>query len=372
MEIFSLLVGLLCMYFLQNYLYRRYWDKNLTVSFTFSKHRVAEGETVHLEETIVNKKWLPLPVVTIKFKTSKYFAFEDADTSQISDYYNRSDLFSLLMYQKLTRTLSFVCKKRGYFSMNLSSLICSNLFLTEDYPKELDSADSLVVYPRCVDISRFEVTFESLFGSILSKRYIHEDPFEFRGIREYQTYDTMNTINWKASAKTGALMVNQKDYTAQQKISIFLNLTQENLIKDEELFEESIRLAKTFCTRFITQGMNVALYTNGLHFEHKTPVFVDYYGTQKQLLRVDEALATVAVRYELPDFYELYHRELDACNANDFCICISSYQREDWQQLMRRLRKKGSTLSWVIPCSEKVTYHPEHDISSYCIPWNIS
>ena len=36
-----------------------------------------------------------------------------------------------------------------------------------------------------------------------------EDPFEYRGIREYQPYDDMRSVNWKATAKTGDLKVNQ-------------------------------------------------------------------------------------------------------------------------------------------------------------------
>ena len=63
---------------------------------------------------------------------------------------------------------------------------------------------------------------ERMLGIMQCSRHLYEDPFTFRGIREYTTSDPMKTINWKASARTGGLMVNTFDSVMTQKVMLYL------------------------------------------------------------------------------------------------------------------------------------------------------
>ena len=63
-----------------------------------------------------------------------------------------------------------------------------------------------------------------MIGSITSRQFLYEDPFEFRGIRDYTITDPMNKINWKASARSGNLMVNLHDSHCFSRGNFILNL----------------------------------------------------------------------------------------------------------------------------------------------------
>ena len=97
----------------------------------------------------------------------------------------------------------------------------------------------------------------------MAKRHMLEDPFEYRGIREYAPYDEMKTINWKATARTGDLMVNIRNYTSLRAVRIFLNLADTGILKNEQLVELCISIAARFAGELLEQGIRVAVYANG-------------------------------------------------------------------------------------------------------------
>jgi len=127
MRAISAIIGALLLFLLQKYLYSQFWNKNLTLDLSFSDERAIEGEEMILFETVTNKKLLPLPILKVRFMTSKYLSFIDTTNSIVTDNYYRNDLLSIMMYQKLTRSLSFLCTHRGYYTINcldVVSVIC--------------------------------------------------------------------------------------------------------------------------------------------------------------------------------------------------------------------------------------------------------
>ena len=84
-----------------------------------------------------------------------------------------------------------------------------------------------------------------LLGELETRRNQMEDPYTFRGIREYTYGDTYGKINWKATAKASKLMVNMYGYTSEQRVRILLNLETNIMVKTEYLQEMSIRMAGT-------------------------------------------------------------------------------------------------------------------------------
>ena len=103
---------------------------------------------------------------------------------------------------------------------------------------------------------------ERMLGIMQCSRHLYEDPFTFRGIREYTTSDPMKTINWKASARTGGLMVNTFDSVMTQKVMLYLDVEDGGILKQEELVEESIALAASLIRKCMRQGMEAGLLTN--------------------------------------------------------------------------------------------------------------
>ena len=113
------------------------------------------------------------------------------------------------------------------------------------------------------DVSEIMTVCESLLGTLECAKRLYEDPFAFRSIRDYTMEDPMRSINWKASARTGSLMVNTFDSVRSQKAMIFLDVEDRGILRYEDLVEESIALAATLMRRLLRQGTDVGFVYNG-------------------------------------------------------------------------------------------------------------
>jgi len=371
MKLLSALIGVILIYQLQKYLFGRFWNKNLEITMNFSDNKAVEGDRLILYETIINKKLLPLPLIKIKFMTSRYLDFLDSNLNEVTDHYYRNDLLSVMMYQKLTREIPFLCSHRGYYSIHMPYLVCCDIFLSTEYIDSIDIDLYLYIYPKPVEDYRFQIPFQKMLGTVLSKRCINEDPFEFRSIREYQTHDTLKAINWKASAKTGSLMVNVFDYTASQQIKIFLNMESETIWIHDDLREESIRIAATFAVYFIEQGIPTSIITNARDIITLENSNVPAGSGINHIQTVNETLARIDTSLEVSPFVASYEQELLQTSQNDYIILISSYQKEDIQQILSTLQNHKIDFSWIVPLSKEVRLTVNNELLSQVLPWEI-
>ncbi len=371
MKLLSAMLGALLLYLLKNYLYHKYWNKNLSVELNFSEESAVEGDELILYETVTNKKLLPLPVLKVKFMTSRYFNFLDMNNSSVTDNYYRNDLLSIMMYQKLTRPLAFLCARRGYFIINNADVVCSDMFLSFETVASFDMDIRLYVYPGPVNFEKFQAVFHKILGTVLTKRFINEDPFEFRSIREYQIYDNIKSVNWKASAKTGSLKVNVNDYTSSQQVKIFLNLEPETIWKYEDLEEESIRIASSLSSGFIEQGIPAALYTNARDIITHDLLNIPPGSGMNHIKTINEVLARIDTSQTVPAFVPAIREEFIRSSDSDFIIFISFYQKKDLQLLLSSIAGTGKDFFWIIPINRDVTVNTREELTPYVIPWEV-
>ena len=371
MKMIAALIGALLIYGLQKILYRRFWNKNLTIDLHLSDHKAVEGDWLYLIEAITNRKLLPLPVLKLKYITSRNLLFPDTRLTETTDHTYRSDLFSLMMYQKLTRSIPFQCTKRGYYTIDKIILVCNDILLQSELVSEADCKLHLYVYPKTIEFSQLPIPFQSLLGTVLTKRLLFEDPFEFKSIRPYQSYDTMKTINWKASAKTGSLMVNVHNHTASMHIKILLNLEGDTLRKSEELEEEAIRLTATLATHFIEQKVPTSLYTNALDVISKEAVKTSAGSGPNHIRTINEALARIDTSETPPSFVSSLSSELEASDLNEYLVLISSYQRKDLQDRLSLLARKKIDFIWIIPVNNETSLTVENELFHHVITWEL-
>ena len=366
MQIFVIIVVAAILYHLQVVLYKKNWDKNLEVYVHYEKSQAFEGEKVNLSEVVVNRKWLPLPVVHIKLMLSKYLEFPDSKNANVSDNFYRDDLVSIMSYKKITRTLQFTCAKRGYYPIKSFDIVTTDIFLRSSLAKNIPLAEHLYVYPKILSDSMIEIPFQKMFGTILSKRLLNDDPFEFAGIREYQIYDSMRDINWKASAKTGDLKVNVHDYTASQHVIIFLNLETYALTQPKELKEESIRLAATYANAFIQNGIPVELYTNAKDLLLHDPIHVTAGSSMSHMTQINEALARIDLEQEIDSFTPFIEPYLENAGKQTYCLFISSYQKEDFQTRLIELKHEKKDFTWIVPSTTQLLYSIDSELENCC------
>lgn len=294
-----LIILLLCILLARkawNLYYRKKWDKNITVTLYFDTQAVYAGESATLVEVIENRKALPVPILEVGFHTRRELVFQDTENTNVSDYIYKRDIFSILGWQKITRQIHVHCTKRGYYKVQEADLTSYALLFDKRYSKNLESDAGIYVYPAKAEIADIMALCERMLGNLQCTKGLYEDPFAFRTIREYTLQDPMKTINWKASAKTGRLMVNTFDSVLTQKAKVYLDVEDSGILKYDNLIEESISVAATLIRKLMKQGMEVGFASNA-KTEQGELCILPGSNQKTQLIRLERMLA----RYRTED-----------------------------------------------------------------------
>ncbi|MBD5518936.1 MAG: DUF58 domain-containing protein [Lachnospiraceae bacterium] len=253
-----LLVGVLWMFY-----YKWQWDKEIVVKLWFASAYVYAGQETKFYEVIENRKAVPLPVMEVRFRTKRELDFSNTYNTVVSDHIYKRDIFAILGRQKITREIPVKCTKRGRYMISDAEISTHTLLYEMRYSKGIETDAEIYVYPKMTDVSEVAMVCEQLLGTLQCAKRLYEDPFAFRTIRSYTTDDPMKSINWKASAKTGSLMVNTYDSVQSQKAMIFLDVEDAGIIKREELLEESIAMAASLVRKLLRQNIEVGFAYNG-------------------------------------------------------------------------------------------------------------
>lgn len=361
------------MYFLQNKLYEKNWNKGLSVSVDFARKQAVKGETVNLIEVITNNKVLPLLMLHLKFIIDRNLKFLDMeDNVSVSDQCYKDDIFSLLFYQKITRTLPFVCARRGFFTITELSLVSTNLFFNIQYIKHMPVYTELTVFPQLADGERLEIPFKKIMGELLTRRYLYEDPFEFRGIREYSSTDTMSSINWKATARTGDFKVNVHDYTASQQVCLLLNLESETNWEADNLMEECISIVAGLCEKLMGHNVGIRLVSNGCDLYSKTGVVLEGGSSEMHMDSILTGLARIDLKLPKEPFINIIN-EIEAKESDDtLYVMVSVASGEILQNAFENLAGKSSGAMWILPYSYKPEFEIKNCPSVEVFPWEVT
>ena len=217
------------------------------------------------------------------------------------------------------------------------------------------------MYPKPFSHPDFKRSLKQLNGEVLTKRHLLEDPFEYRGIRDYQPQDDLKSINWKATARTGDLKVNQKNYTSQKSVRIFVNLEDTGILKKEDCVEACLQIATALLLLFLEQGMQVALYCNGIDTISGDPCILEAGGGVRQRNVCLQTLARIDTAKPVQSFSELFAARMsDASNALYTCF-VSPNAYEDFAAL---LLQKHPDMKWFYPYSESTPPDPGEALKS--------
>lgn len=353
-------------------IYSVMWSKGIHVTLAFSEQEVYPGDKVTLTEVVTNHKWLPLPMVKVKFAIDKSLEFIDmVQDVNVSDRCYKSEVFSLLFYQKITRRLPFTCRKRGYFTIDSLDLVSSDLFMVRVLAAVLKVEECITVYPKPIGYEEGNIPYNRIMGTLLSKRYDYEDSFEFRGIREYQTYDTMRAINWNASARTGDLKVNVYDYTASQEVLLLLNLEDEGIWKYEMLKEESISIAADLALRLTQQGILVSLISNGADKITRAPLFIGSGSDESHRKAIITGLSRIELNHDMTEFKDLMKEHRKKIEKTSMIVMISTCKKAELQKEYSQVVTNALKGVWIFP------HHPDMNREftkvneDYIIPWEV-
>ena len=364
-QLLGILVVALLLYLGQKTIYQKVWHKNLRVRLSFQEEGIWEGQESTLSEIIENQKKLPLTMLKVKFQTDRHLLFADTKGSRTTDKFYRNDIFQIGALEKVTRVLRFTAGRRGYYTIAEADLVASDLFLTAQYTATADIGhSSLYVYPKPFSHPEFRQSLKQLSGQVLAKRHLLEDPFEYRGIREYQPQDDLKSINWKATARTGEFKVNQKNYTAEKSVRIFINLEDTGILKKEDCVEASLQIATALLLLFLEQGMQVAVYCNGVDVLHNEPCILEAGGGIRQREAVLRSFSLINTSKPVRSFSELFSSRLSEASGALMTCIVSPNAYDDFATLILQYHTRHPEMKWFLPYSGTVPPEMEEELRS--------
>lgn len=361
MLIIWIVFGAVFLFCFQKWIYGRYWEKDLSVELAFSKESAVAGEVCQLSERVENRKLLPLPMLKVKFQVSRKLRFPDEGEGAVTDKYYRNDILSLGPRQRVIRIIPFTCGARGYYRIRGLDLVAADLFLTREMIAEAEADSTLYVYPAPAEGVQLESALQKLNGEILAKRHMLEDPFEYRGIREYTPCDEMKTINWKATARMGELMVNMRNYTSLRAVRIFVNLADSGILKNEKLVELCISIAVRFAGELLGQGIRAAVYANGKDILTGDPMKIQPGAGPGHMESINRAFARISLEEGVYPFGGIFRRELEEEGKDTATLFLSADRSPEFQEDIRVFARTGTDFTWMCPLLPRMESHVEEE-----------
>jgi len=190
------------------------------------------------------------------------------------------------------------CPLRGHYTLGPVSVRYRNAFNLFANESKVQDRTDITVFPQVREIE------EALLRSDVPKMYTGATTLktpgpgmEFYSLREYLPGDAFRSINWKAFARTGELMVNEKTRDAVTDVFIILDTRDVSRIGTvlKNPLEMGTIAAASVSNYFIRRRDSVALVTYGDKMDYLPPETGD-----KQGYKVLSNLAAVQAKGSMP------------------------------------------------------------------------
>jgi uncharacterized protein (DUF58 family) len=350
-------------------LWAHYCLQELSYQRALSQRRVVFGEEITLTLTIENAKLLPLPWIELEDRVPYGLEISGHELGHAGlrrEAKMLEVLFSVRWYERVTRRYSISCTRRGVHTFGPSMLRSGDIFGFVNREIHLPNYQHLLVYPLVVPITSFGLPARHPFGDLRAPRRLLEDPARVIGVRDYMYGDSLQRVNWKATARTMQLQSKVYEATTTYTLTIFLNVhtTFDSYFGiHPELQELAICAAASISQWAIDQDFAVGLYANTImsipddeqsrrdtEVEsqetriHRRRVHLPAAGSPEQFTRIMDVLARLQTYFgtNIEDVLLAEHTRLP---AGATVVMITSALSEPLVDALSRTRQAGHAVA---------------------------
>ena len=316
---------------------------------TLPSKRAFVGEGLEVIFSVVNRKMLPLPWVEITDNVPEAMPLEGVHTapSSWSGLVTLKRSTSLAWYQRVSWRLRFECPTRGFFRFGPAQLQAGDPFGFFDSRRESPQMDYVTVLPRLYDLTALGLPSRRPFGEERGGSPIFEDPTRLVGIRDYRAGDPLKRIEWKATARRGALQSRVFEPSSALHLLVALNVSTLEFVwegYDPVKLERSISLAGSVARWAHDHRYAVGLIANSSYPGADRAMSIPSGRDPEQLTRILEALAMISplTIAALEDVLEEAARRLP---LGATIVVVAAFCSDRLAGTIHRLRDKGYPLA---------------------------
>lgn len=346
---------------LQIFIYSQFGLKQVEYERSFSETVVFTGEKVEMVDEISNRKFLPLPWLRLESRLHKDLQFDRKIESAADELQLHKSMFSFLPYQKIRRTHTFTCTKRGYYQFSDVHMTTGDVFGFEEAFKQIKAYGEIIVYPRLLEMEELPLPTQHWLGEVVVRRWIVEDPFLAVGVREYASGDPLQAVNWKATARTNQLQVTKKDYSADHHLMIYVNFNQTGdvwlPILDEAWIEEALSYAATIAEHAIRKGVPTGFACNSYVSKRDADrIRIEPENSSHHLAYLFETIAKLAVDANR-SIQSFLQRDVEDRVSGTDILLITAIRTTEMNNMIKQLERQGNMVHVIVLESDIVNEH---------------
>ena len=278
------------------------WNKvsleNVEYIRVIPQKRVFIGETVPFFIELHNKKPIPLPRIDTvdDIPSALNLNGPDIRPSSTVDAVSMTHSASISAYQRTAWEYSVQAKKRGFHRLGSVNIYGGDIFGLFDSKKTIATRDYILVYPQILKLPDLGMPESRPFGEKITNLNIYQDISWNRGIRTYEKGDSLNTVDWKYTAKKSELMV--KTFESTSKSDVILAVSVETSSKVWEGYfpvnlERVVAASASIANYCSGEGFNLGFFSNGTPVLSDLPMRIPASQSEDQLKVILETLATI-------------------------------------------------------------------------------
>ncbi len=227
------------------------------------QHLAEPGEPFPLVTRITNRSRRFIPYLQVRQLLPPDLTFQP-DIRLESAQNNCVRRFStyLAPRQVLQQEMQAVLPRRGRHLFPGATLYGGGFLGLNETTENTTQHQEIIVLPAPWPGTALPATLGGFLGDQSVNRFLMEDPVLTLGFRDYTGREPMKSISWTQSARKGALMVKNYDYTLELTATVLLNIGTAHDDGWEDRLEHCFSLARTVCEELDRQKMPYRLMTN--------------------------------------------------------------------------------------------------------------
>jgi uncharacterized protein (DUF58 family) len=340
------------------YILGRIWARRSLAAVSLWRHhdrRVFWNERFQVRIDVHNRSLLPV----------LWMRIADTVPAELAVGKSFRQVISLSPRERLRLTYTLTGRRRGYYGLGPLVAEGGDLLGSASYEKRHESDDYVIVYPKIVALRDLGFPSQSPFGTLPSRERLFEDPTRIRGVRDYQSGDSLRRMDWKTSARVGALQVRRFEPAIALETAIFLNLHGGDYGPAERIVatELGIVIAASISVHLVEKRQSIGLVTNGQDPLRDpdlggSPAAVPALPLRKgreHLMDVLDLLARIQVapEGEAVPFLDLLNRRSMGLPWGSTVVVVTAREVEGLLHTLLTLRRRGLVVILVTTCIDR-------------------
>jgi uncharacterized protein (DUF58 family) len=238
---------------------------------------------------------------------------------------------------------------RGRYPVEAVTAVLEDPFALERTEIALPAGESLLVYPRLVDLDG--LFSESGAHALEGRRLLLRRPtgFDLHSVRDYQQGESLRRVHWPSTAKRGHLMVKELEDAPRDETAVLLDADAAAVCgtASDSSFELQVRAAGSILKAHAAKGRRAALLINSASRPYQRVHSFD-----GDWLRALELLAAVEPDGPTPVVGMLTDESGPAGRALELTVVTANLTPRLAERLLHRmLNRHAATLVYVDPTS---------------------